>query len=231
MNFSQAVTILENKFNGVLNQAEKTLLESMLVKAKKTIRTKAILIDLLTNDFDSENCGFLVSCIAEYQRVYSKRDIINLANLVKPTAPKKPDEIKKPLIKKIEALKIKIDKFTCTVEESQIDYDKINDIFKRAYKSVKTINEKEIEFMRGENNSGLISAMVELASYRETLAADLIHITTDYAIVSKALTSPAGFHPSERIFLQPTICIQTNNRNQKAPACNLPLYLSDLRDV
>ena len=74
-----------------------------------------------------------------------------------------------------------------------------------------------------------------LASYEETLASDLVIIETDFAITSEAsLFSPAGFHPDTRVFVQPTICIQTNLDPRKPsnrhliPNSNMTLYCNKL---
>tara|TARA_R110000822_G_scaffold257046_1_gene382714 strand:- start:664 stop:1083 length:420 start_codon:yes stop_codon:yes gene_type:complete len=45
----------------------------------------------------------------------------------------------------------------------------------------------------------------------ETMEMDLMKVETDYVLTdSKSLTSPAGFHPDENVFVQATIAIHTN---------------------
>ena len=78
MKFDTALTILFKQFNGAYNRAEKLMLLNMKENSQ-SVRTTAILNDLLTNDFDCENSGYLLSSLDEYYDVFSKRDIIGLA--------------------------------------------------------------------------------------------------------------------------------------------------------
>ena len=62
----------------------------------------------------------------------------------------------------------------------------------------------------------------ELSNYRfnlqriemlkESLELDLIHVTTRYLITDdKALISPSGYHPTQHVFVKPSIAIQSDN--------------------
>lgn len=64
---------------------------------------------------------------------------------------------------------------------------------------------------------------------------DLMHCPCKYVVTEKGrLVSPAGLHPSDRIYLQTRIAIHTdsiNPRKFKAPASNLQLVAHHLENV
>jgi len=70
-----------------------------------------------------------------------------------------------------------------------------------------------------------------IINYRKTVAADLVYIDTRFVICdTNELQSPAGFHPDTRVYIQPTICIMTNDPKERGPRhCNRTLYKYDLK--
>ena len=58
---------------------------------------------------------------------------------------------------------------------------------------------------------------------------DLMKVHTRYVVTdTTALLSPAGFHPDERIFMQTTIAIHTDNLD-KLPRANVQLYAHEMK--
>jgi len=73
-------------------------------------------------------------------------------------------------------------------------------------------------------------AMIKMLE--QTLNSDLMACPKRYVITdTKALNSPAGFHPSERIYTQTTIAIHTDSLDIKLPSCNRGLYAHDIDAV
>lgn len=142
------------------------------------------------------------------------------------------NDIKAPLKLKIAALKKEIPHTIAELMKPRADYKRSNAILSNMmFNGADKPSQDDIDWMISDDNTSTIwGKHLELRSYRETLALDLVHITTDYAIVSASLTSPAGYHPSERVFVQPAICIPTNDPKQKPPSCNVQLYLTTLKE-
>ena len=79
MKYNEAHEIIVSNFSNLYNDEEKSLLESLLNQSIG-IRTKAILTDLLTNDFKTENIGYMLSMVLGNSHiVLYKREVINLA--------------------------------------------------------------------------------------------------------------------------------------------------------
>ena len=67
-------------------------------------------------------------------------------------------------------------------------------------------------------------AKIEMHQLLETLKHDLMHVSTRYVVVnSNDLTSPAGYHPDEKVFLQTGIAIHTDSLDN-LPNCDQKLY-------
>jgi hypothetical protein len=77
-------------------------------------------------------------------------------------------------------------------------------------------------------NLALNSAMRDLDGYRTTLAADLMQVKTRYLVTDRELVSPAGFHPSDRVFIQTKIAIHTDTLNMKFPNTGDTLHAYDI---
>lgn len=136
--------------------------------------------------------------------------------------------MKEQLAKKIEELKATLAAATPEqIEKSERDAKRqaelLDVIFKDDYEWTDDVREE----MRGFD-LGLHAAKEKLHDYEETMKQNLVKIETRYVICSGDLISPAGFHPDEKVFIQPAVCIQTNDRNAKAPSCNLELKIYDL---
>jgi uncharacterized protein (DUF2344 family) len=79
MNKSTASAILNATFSGISSKGEELNLELMLEVTSNDTVGRRIVLDLLTNDFDLPNAGYLISNLAE--NVYGGNEIIVLAKL------------------------------------------------------------------------------------------------------------------------------------------------------
>ncbi|MBL4909053.1 MAG: hypothetical protein JKX78_03680 [Alteromonadaceae bacterium] len=66
---------ISNFFTGKCNGEERVLLEGMLSEANRGTSAFCNINDLLTNDFDSDNSGYMVNMCDGYQCVWSAREI------------------------------------------------------------------------------------------------------------------------------------------------------------
>ena len=139
--------------------------------------------------------------------------------------------IKATLLAQIEALQIEVDNYTCTVQQAESHAKKGQEILNRMLAGVKVTDEEREYMTDGDNSASLITDMETLAAFKATYLMDLVHITTDYAITNKKLESPAGFHPESRVFIQPDICIHTNDPDCKRPCYAGRLYLTNLKNL
>jgi hypothetical protein len=70
----------------------------------------------------------------------------------------------------------------------------------------------------------LNNAFHELKNFKDTMAADLMVVSTRYVVINnKDLISPAGFHPDEKVYIQSTIAIHTDSL-ENLPSSNEKLY-------
>ena len=80
MEYTQATatkqSALINFINGKLNGEEQTILNGMLSEARPGTLAHALLTDLLTNQFDEENSGYLVNMLCDC--LYTPREINGL---------------------------------------------------------------------------------------------------------------------------------------------------------
>ena len=68
----------------------------------------------------------------------------------------------------------------------------------------------------------------EIKMLKESLELDLIEVTKRYFVTNaKELVSPSGFHPSDRVFIQPKLGLQVNNL-KNVPATNVQLHAFDM---
>ena len=125
---------------------------------------------------------------------------------------------------KIKALEAQIAAATPEqIAQSEKDAERLSEILS----DIETVGQHREEFLNLDTS--LSDAAMMLKDYEATLNADLVKIETDYVISSDDLISPAGFHPDEKVFIQPRICIQTNDPKFKPPHSNLELKLYNLR--
>tara|TARA_R110000772_G_C13132795_1_gene423085 strand:+ start:250 stop:681 length:432 start_codon:yes stop_codon:yes gene_type:complete len=69
----------------------------------------------------------------------------------------------------------------------------------------------------------------EIKMLKESLELDLIEVTKRYLVTNaKELVSPSGFHPSDRVFIQPKLALQVNNL-KNVPATNVQLHAFDMQ--
>tara|TARA_R110000744_G_C18942611_1_gene514574 strand:- start:80 stop:511 length:432 start_codon:yes stop_codon:yes gene_type:complete len=69
----------------------------------------------------------------------------------------------------------------------------------------------------------------EIKMLKESLELDLIEVTKRYLVTNvKELVSPSGFHPSDRVFIQPELAIQVNNL-KNVPDSNVQLHAFDMQ--
>jgi len=84
----------------------------------------------------------------------------------------------------------------------------------------------------GEDLAGYRNQLHQIEMLEESLNLDLIHVTTRYLITdAKELISPAGYHYSDNVIVQPTnIAIQSNSI-KNVPSCNVDLRAFDMQRV
>ena len=71
----------------------------------------------------------------------------------------------------------------------------------------------------------LNNAFHELKNFKETMAADLMVVSTRYDLIS-----PAGFHPDEKVYIQSTIAIHTDSL-ENLPSSNEKLYAFEVNPI
>jgi hypothetical protein len=76
--------------------------------------------------------------------------------------------------------------------------------------------------------SKLANDVDQAEKFRATLAADLMKVDTRYVVTdAESLTSPAGFHPSEKVYLQTQVAIHTDSLDA-LPASNVKLFVHEV---
>ena len=77
----------------------------------------------------------------------------------------------------------------------------------------------------------LNNAFHELKNFKDTMAADLMVVSTRYVVINnKDLISPAGFHPDEKVYIQSTIAIHTDSL-ENLPSSNEKLYAFEVNPI
>ena len=77
--------------------------------------------------------------------------------------------------------------------------------------------------------AGYRNQLLEIEMLKESLQLNLIHVTTRYLITdAKGLNSPSGYHPTEHVFVQPNIAIQSDSLDN-VPNCNVKLRAFDMQ--
>jgi hypothetical protein len=115
---------------------------------------------------------------------------------------------------KADALEASIgSKTAAEIEESRIAGEELraemDELFARGPDGAKLNPEEREHLLKLSNKAGLYTDFSTLRDYRDTLSADLVLVEPEieYIVVlpggAKALLSPAGFHPDERVFVKP----------------------------
>jgi len=129
------------------------------------------------------------------------------------------------IVKEVAVLKAAIKSSPYTLEESIAASDVISAIFKQD----STTDEDMQRFADLSPISTLLNNINQVKQYEETLAADLMKIETKYVVTNTTgLTSPAGFHPDEFVFIQTEIAIHTNSL-KNIPSSNVQLYAHEMK--
>ena len=77
----------------------------------------------------------------------------------------------------------------------------------------------------------LNNAFHELKNFKDTMAADLMVVSTRYVVINnKDLISPAGFHPDEKVYIQSTIAIHTDSL-ENLRSSNEKLYAFEVNPI
>ncbi|AWY02851.1 hypothetical protein [Alteromonas phage JH01] len=95
MNYSTALSLLQNTFDGVTHSAEFIALNVLKEAANKNSAAYKMVCDLLNNDFNCENSGYLASNVFDtnLHKFWSKHQVIALAKLVKKVGLTKPVDV------------------------------------------------------------------------------------------------------------------------------------------
>ena len=121
------------------------------------------------------------------------------------------------------AIEARIATYTISLADSQAAADRMVELMDDIPNNV-----DEIRAISDSGDFGLINDTRQLAKYRDTLAADLMQISTRYVVTdTESLESPAGFHPDTNVYLQTTIAIHTDSLN-RIPASNRKLYAHEV---
>lgn len=125
------------------------------------------------------------------------------------------DEIKKQVVLKIENLTTKIEAIKAvTLDESEQAQAEMLDILKDFDGAT-----LDIELLNSLTEKAHLAGLHdERDALVLTLHSDVTAIETRYVITDKKLVSPAGYHPSELVFITNPIMIQVNT---------LPKHVSD----
>lgn len=136
-------------------------------------------------------------------------------------------------------LRSEIDADPTSLEDSEAAAKKNAQLIGRIDEA-KTMSEDELadfraEFQKTAKIAEKANKVYQMRNYQKTLDSVLVEIKTDYCISSEPqLVSPAGFHPDDRVFVQPKICIHTDldprlpENKHLIPSSDLTLYCNVL---
>tara|TARA_R110000850_G_scaffold206512_4_gene332713 strand:+ start:773 stop:1246 length:474 start_codon:yes stop_codon:yes gene_type:complete len=138
-----------------------------------------------------------------------------------------------------DALRIKIENNPMPLAESEAACLAVAALLSHAIGDVENMTDAEKESFRKEwsalaGKGEKATDTRTLEGYERTLSLDLVHCPHRYVVASDCLESPAGFHPDTRVFVQPTIMINTsfdvrmNENKHLIPNSNVTLYFTDL---
>ena len=144
---------------------------------------------------------------------------------------------------KINALQVKVDesnlKYTAGEINTHCDhmeklstemFDTTLDIVDR--KASAKLWSDDCETTIGEDLAGYRNQLLQIEMLEESLKLNLFEVTTRYLITdSKELISPAGYHYSDHVFVQPTnIAIQSDSL-KNLPSCNVDLRAFNMNNL
>ncbi len=127
--------------------------------------------------------------------------------------------------KRIAELREEINASPVTLEESRAAQETVREF----YSDVASRTEGDWDgFMAVCEKTNHANAVDEIAKLENTLAADLMFCPKRYVVTDTPnLTSPAGFPPSSRVFLQTRVAIHTDSLDN-LPASNVELHAFDM---
>jgi len=144
-------------------------------------------------------------------------------------------------------LNIKINALEVKVDESNAKYTAVEinthcDLMERLFSEMmdKTLDDVDRkasailwrfsgETTIGEDLAGYRNQLLQIEMLEESLKLNLFEVTTRYLITdAKDLISPAGYHSSEHVFVQPRIAIQSDCPIP-VPSCNVKLRAFDMQ--
>jgi hypothetical protein len=126
---------------------------------------------------------------------------------------------------RIAELKAEIEASPFTLEESRAAQERVH----RFYSDIKSATKEEADVVLALTEQIIhAQAVDEIERLEVTRAADLMHCPKRYVVTdTPSVTSPAGFAPASRVYIQTAIAIHTDTLDD-LPSCNVPLYAHDL---
>jgi len=120
-----------------------------------------------------------------------------------------------------------------TVEASQAAQERVSGWFSKGAIALSQMTKIEREaFQLDLDDSLMVGWIDERMRMEETLRLNLMHITSNWLITETAkLVSPAGFHPSDRVFIATDVqtnCETSREAMRYAADGSVPLYLHDM---
>lgn len=98
-----------------------------------------------------------------------------------------------------------------SLEDSEKANEFVQNIFKADdFKTAIELNGGHEVFAENCDKACKLNVMETIKMFENSLTLDLVEITTKYIITDETLTSPSGFSPSEKVFINNNIMIQTN---------------------
>lgn len=133
-------------------------------------------------------------------------------------------DIKEKIIQKIEDLKKERAEFDITLEEALEQSEKFQRFFFGTDEDKAELAEEAKATRCWVVGNRLANIHDEIERLQDTLELDLMVCEKKYVVTDTArLTSPAGFHPEEGVFLQTKIAIHTDSLTG-LPSSNVTLY-------
>ena len=145
------------------------------------------------------------------------------------------------LYRKINALEVKVDE--SNQKYTAVEINTHCDLMERLFSEMmdKTLDDVDRkasailwrfsgETTIGEDLAGYRNQLLQIEMLEESLKLNLLHVTTRYLITdAKELISPAGYHYSDNVIVQPSnIAIQSDSL-KNLPSCNVDLRAFDMQ--
>lgn len=119
---------------------------------------------------------------------------------------------KQALANQITELEARIAASPFTLEESR----KASELVSEVLNNVETLGERSeeqiAEFKAAMESQRLADDVDTLAAFKTTMATELMHVATTYIVTEpgETITSPPGFSPESRVFIQTRLAIMMN---------------------